>query len=57
MVPGDIVYLTNHMIIPADCVLIEGEAVVNESMLTGESVPINKEAISQKDELFTFQNS
>lgn len=29
--------------IPADCILIEGTAEVNESLLTGESVPVKKE--------------
>mmetsp|Transcript_10503 Transcript_10503/g.9066 ORF Transcript_10503/g.9066 Transcript_10503/m.9066 type:complete len:110 (+) Transcript_10503:344-673(+) len=48
--PGDIVKITPNLIIPADVVLIEGKCVVSEAMLTGESVPLIKEAI-QKDNL------
>lgn len=34
-------------IFPADMFLLSGDAIVNESMLTGESVPVSK--ISAKD--------
>jgi len=45
LVPGDVIILKHSMIIPCDGVIIEGSVVVNESMLTGESIPINKESI------------
>lgn len=31
--------------IPADCLIIEGSAVLNESILTGESLPVFKHQI------------
>ncbi|KAG6845905.1 hypothetical protein H0H87_000711 [Tephrocybe sp. NHM501043] len=50
LVPGDLVDLSNSdfSTFPADFFLLSGDAIVNESMLTGESVPISK--IPMKDE-------
>ena len=44
IVPGDVVLLpaTGGFMMEADAVLVEGTCVVNESMLTGESIPITK---------------
>ncbi|KAJ2748000.1 hypothetical protein GGI20_000087 [Coemansia sp. BCRC 34301] len=44
LVPGDIIDLAdaNFAALPCDAVLLEGDCVVNESMLTGESVPESK---------------
>lgn len=52
LVPGDIVNLSTSRIttIPADLFLLSGDAIINESMLTGESVPVNK--VQAKDEDF-----
>ncbi len=41
---GDIFIVKAGMSIPADGVVIEGFSAVNESALTGESVPVDKEA-------------
>ncbi|CAK4621626.1 hypothetical protein LEN26_020084 [Aphanomyces euteiches] len=52
LVPGDLVSLKRNMegdnTVPADCLLLQGNAVANEATLTGESVPQMKEAIGQK---------
>ena len=44
MVPGDIVNLSElkSTFFPADMFLLSGDTIVNESMLTGESVPVGK---------------
>lgn len=43
IVPGDIFKLTPQLtIIPCDCVIATGTCLVDESMLTGESVPVSK---------------
>ena len=45
LVPGDIIEVPNRQTLPCDLILLQGSAVVNESMLTGESVPILKTSI------------
>ncbi|XP_069753122.1 probable cation-transporting ATPase 13A4 [Narcine bancroftii] len=43
LVPGDVFIVTgNKQILSCDSVLIEGDCIVNESMLTGESIPVVK---------------
>nr|XP_019012720.1 cation-transporting ATPase 13A3/4/5 [Kwoniella pini CBS 10737]OCF51501.1 cation-transporting ATPase 13A3/4/5 [Kwoniella pini CBS 10737] len=50
MVPGDIFDASdaNLPVFPCDALLLSGDAIVNESMLTGESVPVSK--VPVKDE-------
>lgn len=40
LVPGDIVKLTLGGIVPADVQLLEGDILLDQSMLTGESLPV-----------------
>ena len=42
LVPGDRILVSEGMVFPCDCVLIRGRVVVDESMLTGESIPVTK---------------
>ncbi len=50
MAPGDIINLSTSQLsaVPADLFLLGGDAIINESMLTGESVPVSK--IPMKDD-------
>ncbi|TBU30250.1 P-type ATPase [Dichomitus squalens] len=51
LVAGDIVNLLEPPLatLPADMFLLSGDAIVNESMLTGESVPVSKVPIKNDD--------
>ncbi|KAG5648535.1 hypothetical protein DXG03_003146 [Asterophora parasitica] len=58
LVPGDVINLSNSdfSFLPADLFLLSGDAIVNESMLTGESVPVSKIPIKEED-LLRWQDS
>ena len=43
LVVDDVLILRAGQQVPADCIALEGNAELNESLLTGESVPIKKE--------------
>ncbi len=43
IVLDDILLLSAGQQIPADCIVVDGSAEINESLLTGESVPIKKD--------------
>ncbi|CAE6532313.1 unnamed protein product [Rhizoctonia solani] len=49
LVPGDTISLLspNLHTVPADILLLAGDAIVNESMLTGESVPVSKVPVTE----------
>lgn len=55
LIQGDVVYLkkskvNDDLMVPADLVLLEGRALADESLLTGESVPITKQSINNESE-------
>ncbi|XP_073434755.1 probable cation-transporting ATPase 13A4 [Dendrobates tinctorius] len=50
LVPGDVIVLTGRKFyLPCDSILITGSCVVNEGMLTGESVPVTKTPLPNVD--------
>ena len=52
LVPGDILVVPENTLMPCDAVLMSGSCIVNESMLTGESVPVIKNGLGPTEELY-----
>lgn len=42
LVPGDVIDIAGLQTVPCDAMLLGGDCILNESMLTGESVPVSK---------------
>ena len=55
LVPGDIIEIPDNQILPCDVILLNGSCIMNESMLTGESVPILKISLPYNDIKFDPQ--
>lgn len=62
LVPGDVIVLSKDLVFPCDLVLVKGFCLVDETMLTGESQPVIKEALPNinnvynKEKLYTLNN-
>ncbi|ULT96024.1 hypothetical protein L3Y34_004582 [Caenorhabditis briggsae] len=60
LVPGDVLLIPPHgCLMQCDSVLMNGTVIVNESVLTGESVPITKVALTDEthDSIFTMEKN
>ena len=56
LLPGDVIHIPKEgCIMPCDAVLLSSSCIVNESMLTGESVPVTKFEVMATDELYSTQ--
>ncbi|KAL4468757.1 hypothetical protein ABPG74_005260 [Tetrahymena malaccensis] len=56
LLPGDLFYYQNNMQLPCDSLLLSGDVLVNESSLTGESIPVPKISIQQNEQQDEFFN-
>ncbi len=52
LVPGDIIKIPEGIAMPCDLVLLSGTCIVNESMLTGESIPVIKNQLPKTQDIY-----
>ncbi|NXL84613.1 AT135 ATPase, partial [Alectura lathami] len=56
LVPGDVFLLDGKKVsLPCDAILIDGSCIVNEGMLTGESIPITKTPLPLTESLMPWK--
>ena len=56
LLPGDVIEVSIG-ILPCDIILLTGSAIVNESMLTGESIPVMKISLPNTKENYSDSHS
>ena len=52
LVPGDVIEIPENTVIPCDLVLLTGSCIVNEAMLTGESIPVIKNSLPFTNDIY-----
>ena len=55
LLPGDIIYLKPNEYVPCDCLILEGESIVNESHLTGSFNLYKKISLENNNEQFNYK--
>ena len=55
LLPGDIIYLQINETVPCDCLILEGECIVNQNNLNGSLDLLKKISITNNKELFNYQ--
>ncbi|KAM6223933.1 putative cation-transporting ATPase 13A5 [Rhynchocyon petersi] len=56
LVPGDVLILPGKLSLPCDAILIDGNCVVNEGMLTGESIPVTKTPLPHSENTMPWKS-
>ena len=60
LVPGDVIEVPEGINLPCDLILLTGSVIVNEAMLTGESIPVLKSSIptiASSSDIYTEKGS
>ena len=55
LLPGDILYLKIKDMVPCDCLLLEGECIVNQNHLNGNLGLLKKISIINNNEMFNYK--
>lgn len=53
LLPGDVVRIPTQNVLPCDFILLTGGVIVNEAMLTGESIPVMKASLPMTSEVYS----
>jgi len=56
LVPGDLIEIPEGVSMPCDAILLNGSCIMNEAMLTGESIPVVKNALPRNDNLYSLKD-
>ena len=57
LLPGDIIFLKKNDYVPCDCIIIDGECIINESDLTGSLNISKKYELKNNSEYFNYKYS
>lgn len=52
LLPGDFIKVPDGKVVPCDLILCSGIAILNEALLTGESIPVIKQRLPDSDEIY-----
>ncbi len=55
LLPGDVIYLQENDVVPCDCLILEGECIVNENSLNGSLDISKKKSLENKNEQFNYK--
>ncbi len=55
LLPGDIIFLKPNDYVPCDCIILEGECIVNESNLTGNLNIYKKTCLQNNNDRFSYE--
>ena len=55
LLPGDILFLKTNDYVPCDCLILEGECIVNQSHLTGSFDMLKKTSLQNNNEQFDYK--
>ena len=55
LLPGDIIYLKSNDFVPCDCLILEGECIVNENSLNGSLDIFKKKSLVNNNDQFNYE--
>ena len=57
LLPGDVIFLKSKEIVPCDCVILEGECIVNGGNATGSLELFKRKSINNNNKLFSYESN